>query len=222
MGAVKDIAVVHHVRDKTRSREILVAARDPLLQPRAIEHRLAGVSIAGPFVEHENPQEVGKGHHLVEQEIGNEIVDGHARRISRIGRSEVPAGRDFRAARSELYVDPGVRREELAAEIDDRGGRDRDPQVAQEHSRNPLVHQDTAVLRVVPELDDVEMAILAFHEVRLRAPAQLTDQANGVDRHDSVGAGESSTLWLRINAEWLKTKPTRIKRTEPATRSRSK
>ena len=44
------------------------------------------------------------------------------------------------------------------------------------------------MLRVVAELDDVEMAVVSFDEMRLGAAAHLSDQSDRIYRHELRGA----------------------------------
>ena len=48
---------------------------------------------------------------------------------------------------------------------------------------NQLIHQDAAVLRIVPELDDVEIAVIRFQQVGLSPAAHLADMPAGGERH---------------------------------------
>jgi hypothetical protein len=55
--------------------------------------------------------------------------------------------------------------------------------VPQKHARNPLIHQDAPVLRIVAELDNVAVAVRAFEKVRLRPTAHLPHQSAGINGH---------------------------------------
>ena len=57
------------------------------------------------------------------------------------------------------------------------------PEIIEKHRRDPFVHQNPAVLRIVQELDHVEVAVGGFKEVRLRSAAHLADQPAGINRH---------------------------------------
>jgi len=39
------------------------------------------------------------------------------------------------------------------------------------------------VLRIIAKFDDVEMAVVAFEQMRLRPASHLPDQAYGLNRH---------------------------------------
>ncbi len=64
-----------------------------------------------------------------------------------------------------------------------RRGRRRDLQVIQKSRSDPFIDQNAAMLRIIEKLDHVEVAVVAFQQMRLRAPAHLPDQACGFDQH---------------------------------------
>ena len=66
------------------------------------------------------------------------------------------------------------------------GGRGGDLQVLQEDRGNQFVDQDAAVLGVVPELDDVEVAVIRFQQVGLSPAAHLADMPAGGERHGNA------------------------------------
>lgn len=55
--------------------------------------------------------------------------------------------------------------------------------VLQECGCDPFVHENAAVLRIVPKLD-VEAAIGPFRKVGLRAAAHFADQASCINGHE--------------------------------------
>jgi len=57
-----------------------------------------------------------------------------------------------------------------------------DLQITKEHRRDPLVDEDSAVLRIILRLDDVEVTVVSLDQMRLRAafhPAQPTAGSDG-------------------------------------------
>ena len=58
-----------------------------------------------------------------------------------------------------------------------------DLQILQEHRGNQLIHQNSAMLRVIPELHDVEVAVIRFDQVGLSPAAHFSDMPTGVERH---------------------------------------
>ena len=66
MRDIEDVAVVHHISDKARSRRCFASWR-PLAQSRAKEDGLPGVGVAHPFIEGQYAQKLGCIDHLVEQ-----------------------------------------------------------------------------------------------------------------------------------------------------------
>jgi len=50
----------------------------------------------------------------------------------------------------------------------------------------PVVDQDSSVLRVVPEFDDIVIAVGAAHEMALRTAAHPADVLNGLGWHGCV------------------------------------
>jgi hypothetical protein len=58
-------------------------------------------------------------------------------------------------------------------------------QVFEEGGRDPFVDQNAPMLGIVAELDDVEVAIIAFQQVGLRSTAHFSDQTPSLDGHRS-------------------------------------
>jgi hypothetical protein len=95
----------------------------------------------------------------------------------------VPAGLDGLAAGAELDVNVGVGGQEIGRQVYDGGLGRGDLQVVEEGGGDPFVDQNAPVLRIIEELDDVEVAIVAFEQVGLRSAAHFPDEAGGVDGH---------------------------------------
>src|SRR5271165_4875680 len=103
MRAVEDVAVVHHLRDKTGSRRLrdktgsrrlrdetgsrrlwrrFAGWRRPLAQSRAKENGLPGVRVAHPLIERQRAQKLAGIDYLVEQGIRQKVVDHNFARIA--------------------------------------------------------------------------------------------------------------------------------------------
>jgi hypothetical protein len=67
--------------------------------------------------------------------------------------------------------------------MNEGGLRARNLQVLQKNRGHQLVHQDPAMLRIVLKLDDVELAVVGFEQVRLSASAHLADMAARREEH---------------------------------------
>src|SRR5271165_1691437 len=183
MRAVENVTVIHHRRDESQALPLVSLGDRPGLQARAKKDGLACIGIADPFVEGQNTQELVAIGDLVEHKIGDEIVDDHLGGIARIARSEMPARLNGQASRPELNVHVRMACEKLRGQIDDLDRRRRDVQIAQERRRQPLVHQDAAVLRVVAEFYNVKVPVVALKQMRLGSATHFSDQADRVDGH---------------------------------------
>jgi hypothetical protein len=89
------------------------------------------------------------------------------------------------AAGAELNVNVGVASQEIGGQIYNGGLRRGDLQVIEKGGADPFVDQDSPMLGIIAELDDVEMAIVALEQVGLRSTAHFSDQAPGKDGHRS-------------------------------------
>ena len=98
----------------------------------------------------------------------------------------MPAGFDGDVAGAQMNVDLRVRGQEFGGQQDQLRGRSGDLQVVQKYPGNPLVHQNPAVLGVVLELDDVEVAVIGFQQVRLCPAAHLADVSARGERHGNA------------------------------------
>ena len=95
----------------------------------------------------------------------------------------MPAGFHRLVTRAQLYVDLRIACQKCGREIDDRRGGRRDLQVIQENRSDPFIDQNAAMLRIIAKFDHVEMAVVAFQQMRLRPAAHLPDQACGLNQH---------------------------------------
>jgi hypothetical protein len=95
----------------------------------------------------------------------------------------VPAGGDRDALRAQVDEDLRVGGQELGRDANDPGGRGRNLHVLQEDRRYQFIDQDAAVLGVVAELDDIEVAVVGFQEVGLSPAAHFADMPAGGERH---------------------------------------
>jgi hypothetical protein len=82
-----------------------------------------------------------------------------------------------------LEVDVRVGGQEIRRQVDGGNWWCVDLEVAKEDAGDPLVDQDAAVLRIIAEFDDVEVAVLSLNEVGLRAAAHLADKTLCRDGH---------------------------------------
>ena len=64
----------------------------------------------------------------------------------------------------------------------------------------PVVDQHSGVLRVVPELDDVIIAVGAAHEMALRSTAHPADVLNGLSWHGGVPINSCGALTVVVSA----------------------
>src|SRR6185437_1874784 len=67
-----------------------------------------------------------------------------------------------------------------------------DLQMGKNLTGNPLIDENSSVLRVILEFDDVAVAIVGFQKVRLRATPHLPDEAARVYRHTPRPKPESN------------------------------
>ena len=103
--------------------------------------------------------------------------------IAWIARSEVPAGFHRLMPGTQLDVDVGIGFQKCGREAHDGGRGRRDFQVIEENRRDPFIDQNAAMLRIIAKFDHVEVAVVAFEQMRLRAAAHLPDQACGFNQH---------------------------------------
>ena len=109
----------------------------------------------------------------------------------------MPAQFDRLAVRSQLKVHVRVLVQELLRDANHRRMGRRNAEIAQEYGRDPFVHQDPPVLRIVEKLDHVAVAVGRLDQVRLRSAAHLADQAARINRH---GAASCLSLSCRSGA----------------------
>jgi hypothetical protein len=82
-----------------------------------------------------------------------------------------------------LEVKVGIGGDERFIDANDLCRGRSDTEVIQKNRRDPLVDEDSAVLRVIDELNHVAMTIGGFEQMSLRATAHLTNQTAGVSWH---------------------------------------
>src|SRR5580704_17664085 len=100
-----------------------------------------------------------------------------------MARAEMPAGLHRSATVAGLQSHIGILVEKLRRQRNHLLRRRRNLKMRKNFARNPLIHQNSAVLRVILELDDVVIAIVGFQQVRLSPAPHLTDEVAGVYRH---------------------------------------
>ena len=84
---------------------------------------------------------------------------------------------------SGLHVHFRVFRDEFGRQPNHRRFGRGDAKVFEKARSNPLIDQDSPVLWVVPELDNVEVTIRRLKQVGLRPAPHFSDQAASVNRH---------------------------------------
>jgi hypothetical protein len=81
--------------------------------------------------------------------------------------------------------------DEVRAQLDHCRRWDVDLQVAQERGGEPFIDENAAMLRIVGEFANIEVAVVSLNQVRLRAPAHFADQSAGANRHADSEMSES-------------------------------
>ena len=69
-----------------------------------------------------------------------------------------------------------------------RRWRRRNLEIPQEHGGEQLVHQNSAMLRIVAEFDDVKVAVIRLQQMGLRASSHFSDVPDGGERHQKENA----------------------------------
>jgi len=80
-------------------------------------------------------------------------------------------------------MDVGVVGEEPRAQPHQSRFRRRDLEIGEQAGREQLIDQDAVVLRIIAELDDVPLAVVGLHQVRLGASSHFSDVPDGGERH---------------------------------------
>jgi hypothetical protein len=78
-------------------------------------------------------------------------------------------------------------------------------EVFQPSRREPLVHQDAPMLRVVRELYNIQVAVIPFDQMRLSTTPHFADEAPSSDGHN--GREKSVTLGILVLAYSPSTSP---------------
>ena len=134
------------------------------------EDGLAAVRVASPLVEHQHAGKVGKVFHFAQLVVGQEIVDGHLRGVSRVPRAELQPRPARRAPHPQLDHQLAGVGDQLLADLDDRRRRGGQAEPRPQPSPEQFVGQNAHVLRVVLKLDHVIEAIRTPHQMGLRTP----------------------------------------------------
>ena len=82
----------------------------------------------------------------------------------------------------------GLAARKVGADLDQRGLRRGDLEVAQQGGAEQLVDQDAAMLRIVAEFDDVPMAVVGLQQVGLGASAHFSHVPDRGERHRKENA----------------------------------
>lgn len=186
IGAVEEIAVIHHLGDEGDLEGISRCIGAPIGETGAEEDGLAGVGVAGPFVESEDAEEVFGIGDLLHERVGEDIVHRLGDGIAGEAGAEVPAGGDSAAGGAELDIDVGVFAEEIGGDLDDAGFGLGDVEMLEKDGGDVLVHKYATVLRIVRKFDDVVVTVGSFHEEGLSSSAHAAQRATGENGHLSL------------------------------------
>jgi len=121
--------------------------------------------------------------HFRNHGVGKEIVHGHFGGITGEARTEMPAWLGRGAAGSQRDVYFRILTQKLVAHLHDGGLWGDDLQVLEKYRGDHLIDQDAPVLGVFYEFDDVEITIVGFDEMSLRAAAHLSKEAHRIYGH---------------------------------------
>ena len=95
----------------------------------------------------------------------------------------MPAGFNLHPPRAQREVDLRVVAQKGIADIQNTGPGRGDMQIVEQDRGNSLVHQDTAMLGIVAELDHIPVVVVGFEQVRLRSAAHFADVPDCGKRH---------------------------------------
>ena len=140
------------------------------------KNRLAPVGVAGPLVKHQHAGEIRQVLHLAQRSSGRKSCTASRAGSPGIARAEllVPPGKAPAPRPVASPVRPSAR-SDLARTSTTSDSRHRQPHPRRQPSSKHFVRQNANVLRIILELDDVLAAVIAAHQVRLRAAAHATD-----------------------------------------------
>ena len=161
VGAIEDVAVVDHLRHEANF-ERGFRGGQPVAESGAEEDRLPGIRVGAPFVEDEGTEEIGSVGDFGQERIGDEIVDGLAKRVAGEEGAEVPAGQNRPLIGTEMNGKLRVLAQKAGREFNQAGFRAGYAKIVQHPRRDPFVDQDTTVLRVFKKLNDVVAAVVGF------------------------------------------------------------
>jgi hypothetical protein len=69
-----------------------------------------------------------------------------------------------------------------------RGWWSRDLQIPQKYRRQQFVDEDSAVLGIIPKLNDVAAAVIRLQQMSLRSSSHFSDVPDGGERHQKENA----------------------------------
>lgn len=95
----------------------------------------------------------------------------------------MPAGFDGLPARSDLQTDIGIGLKEILRELDDPALRGVDLKMGENAAGDEFIDEYSAMLRVILKLDDVEIAVVGFQQMGLRAAPHLSDEPGRIYGH---------------------------------------
>ncbi len=76
--------------------------------------------------------------------------------------------------------------EEVVRQFDHRGFGNMHLQIAQKRARQPFVHQNAPVLRIIGEFDNIKRSVFGFNQVGLRTASHFADQIASSQRHTLI------------------------------------
>ena len=84
---------------------------------------------------------------------------------------------------AELQMNLRVGGEKVLRHAHNGGGRRGDPEIIQKYRRDPFIHQNPAMLRIIEEFNHIGVAVGCFEQMRLRSAAHFSNQTASVGWH---------------------------------------
>jgi len=119
VGAIEEIAVIHHLSDETDLKRVAGSVRPPVGEAGTKENGLPGIRVSGPLVESQDTKEVLRVGDLLHQRIGEYVINRLRDRVTGESGAEMPAGSDFAARSPQLDIDFGEFTKELRGDFND-------------------------------------------------------------------------------------------------------
>src|SRR5208283_3408478 len=163
MWPVKHESLVDHLGEEADSLWSFPSQRGPAPSLGAEENGLTGIGVPDPLVEDEGSYEIHTVLDFPQDRIGEEVVDRDAVRMHRDSRPEVQSRRRLLVLCAQCDANIRILLQKTAGQFDNGGVGHEDLQVAEERISQPLIDQDAAVLGIVQELDDIELAVITLN-----------------------------------------------------------